>query len=93
MFGHLFLLLASLASIVAGKDAEAKFEFESIYNRLGNLSPYHKAPVPSGVQQDLPVDCTVDQVMLVSHNFYLIVDCFAVKTKSLLLFLIIFMSS
>lgn len=33
-----------------------------ILQHLGNLSPYHKAPVPSGVQEALPSDCKVDQV-------------------------------
>ena len=32
---------------------------------LGNLSPYLKAPVPHGIRETLPEDCTVDQVMLV----------------------------
>lgn len=35
---------------------------------LGNLSPYHDAPPVSGVSQDLPDDCTVDQVILVSFQ-------------------------
>lgn len=35
-------------------------------NTLGNLSPYHKAPVPPGVSETLPKDCVVNQVMLVS---------------------------
>lgn len=34
-------------------------------NHLGNLSPYSKAPVPHGVSESLPADCTVEQVMLV----------------------------
>ena len=33
---------------------------------LGNLSPYQKAPVPSGIREALPDDCRVEQVMLVS---------------------------
>ena len=33
---------------------------------LGNLSPYQKGPVPSGIRETLPEDCKVDQVMLVS---------------------------
>lgn len=38
---------------------------DSVYNHLGNLSPYHAASVPQGVSADLPSDCTVEQVMLV----------------------------
>jgi hypothetical protein len=32
-------------------------------NALGNYSPYHKAPVPVGVSETLPSDCTVNQVI------------------------------
>ncbi|PIL35733.1 hypothetical protein GSI_02463 [Ganoderma sinense ZZ0214-1] len=35
---------------------------------LGNLSPYLKAPVPNGIQETLPEDCTVDQVMLMHRH-------------------------
>ena len=35
-------------------------------NNLGNLSPYHDAPMVRGVSADLPDDCIVDQVILVS---------------------------
>ena len=35
-------------------------------NNLGNLSPYHDAPGVSGVSVDLPDDCAVDQIILVS---------------------------
>ncbi|TCD65148.1 acid phosphatase pho5 [Steccherinum ochraceum] len=36
---------------------------------LGNLSPYFKAPVPKGIQEDLPEDCTVDQIMtMIRHG-------------------------
>ncbi|KAG7451310.1 phosphoglycerate mutase-like protein [Guyanagaster necrorhizus] len=38
------------------------------YNWLGNLSPYHKAPVPCGVSKMLPEDCTVVQVMLMGWH-------------------------
>ncbi|KAK0446262.1 histidine phosphatase superfamily [Armillaria borealis] len=38
------------------------------YNWLGNLSPYHKAPVPRGVSETLPEDCTVVQVMLMGRH-------------------------
>ena len=37
-------------------------------NNLGNLSPYHDAPIVRGVSADLPNDCTVDQVILVSSQ-------------------------
>ncbi|EIN04060.1 phosphoglycerate mutase-like protein [Punctularia strigosozonata HHB-11173 SS5] len=43
-------------------------ETTSVYDRLGNLAPYHQAPVPSGVHEDLPSDCTVDQVMLMGRH-------------------------
>lgn len=56
-------LLYSQASLVSAAAVESK-EFD-LYQSLGNLSPYHKAPVPYGIQEDLPADCTIDQVMLV----------------------------
>ena len=37
-------------------------------NNLGNISPYHDAPTVPGVSADLPDDCTVDQVILVSSE-------------------------
>ena len=37
-------------------------------NSLGNISPYHDAPAVPGVSPDLPGDCTVDQVILVSFQ-------------------------
>jgi hypothetical protein len=40
-----------------------------MWDRLGSLSPYHTAPAIKGVQADLPSDCTVDQIMLVSIRF------------------------
>jgi hypothetical protein len=36
-----------------------------VLEHLGNLSPYQKAPVPSGLQESLPSDCKVDQVFYV----------------------------
>lgn len=36
-----------------------------VLDHLGNLSPYHKAPVASGIQEALPADCKVDQVFYV----------------------------
>ena len=35
-------------------------------NNLGNFSPYHDAPKFPGLSADLPDDCVVDQVILVS---------------------------
>jgi len=59
-------LLCSRASLVSAAAVESRSDggFELFYS-LGNLSPYHKAPVPHGIQEDLPADCTIDQVMLV----------------------------
>jgi acid phosphatase len=37
-------------------------------NNLGNLAPYHDAPTAHRVSADLPDDCTVDQVILVSSQ-------------------------
>ncbi|KAJ6532022.1 phosphoglycerate mutase-like protein [Mycena capillaripes] len=37
-------------------------------NHLGNLSPYFKAPVLHGVNETLPGDCTVEQVMLMGRH-------------------------
>ena len=36
----------------------------SYENWLGNLSPYHQAPQANGINENLPADCTVQQVML-----------------------------
>ena len=57
----LFVLLApALAEPVFEQWGDA-----DVTTHLGNLSPYKKAPVPFGVSETLPNDCTVDQVMLV----------------------------
>ncbi|KIY42852.1 phosphoglycerate mutase-like protein [Fistulina hepatica ATCC 64428] len=40
----------------------------SLYDKLGNLSPFHKAPMPSGVNETLPDDCTVDQLILMGRH-------------------------
>jgi hypothetical protein len=65
------LVLFFAASYDVGAAASPSVERDvsvatSVYDRLGNLAPYHKAPVPSEIVEDLPADCTVDQVMLVS---------------------------
>ncbi|CAE7099167.1 unnamed protein product [Rhizoctonia solani] len=39
-----------------------------IVGHLGNLSPYQKAPVPTGVQETLPSDCNVDQVFYIGRH-------------------------
>ncbi|KAI0366123.1 phosphoglycerate mutase-like protein [Pilatotrama ljubarskyi] len=36
--------------------------------RLGNLSPYQKGPVPHGIEETLPEDCEVEQVMLMHRH-------------------------
>ena len=57
---HVFAALVALARAAA---PEARsFDYTT---HLGNLSPYFKPPVPSGIKETLPEDCTVDQVMLV----------------------------
>ena len=57
---HVFAALVALARAAA---PEARsFDYTT---HLGNLSPYFKPPVPHGVKETLPEDCTVDQVMLV----------------------------
>jgi hypothetical protein len=40
-----------------------------ILNHLGSISPYHRAHHASGINSELPSDCAVDQVMLVSVIF------------------------
>ncbi|KDN42812.1 hypothetical protein RSAG8_06566, partial [Rhizoctonia solani AG-8 WAC10335] len=39
-----------------------------VVEHLGNLSPYKKAPVPTGVQETLPSDCNVDQVFHIGRH-------------------------
>ncbi|CAE6401850.1 unnamed protein product [Rhizoctonia solani] len=39
-----------------------------VAGHLGNLSPYAKAPVPTGVQEALPADCNVDQVFYLGRH-------------------------
>lgn len=59
------LLLAFLVCVTAIQSA-VEWRKDKIWDRLGSLSPYHSAPTVNGVQADLPNDCTVDQIMLVS---------------------------
>ncbi|KAF9041054.1 phosphoglycerate mutase-like protein [Hymenopellis radicata] len=68
------LFLTSLLALSAAVAAKGKHHphggstADDKYNWLGNLSPYHKAPVPRGVSETLPSDCTVDQVMLMGRH-------------------------
>lgn len=59
-------LLYFQASLVSAAAVESRGDggFD-LFHSLGNLSPYHKAPVPHGIQEHLPADCTIDQIMLV----------------------------
>lgn len=58
----LFTSLVTLLSVAAASAGSSA----SLFDSLGNLSPYHKAPVPFGIEENLPADCKVDQVVLVS---------------------------
>ncbi|KAL0948620.1 hypothetical protein HGRIS_010429 [Hohenbuehelia grisea] len=64
------VVLAGLAFSVVAASASAAAVSDSadVFNRLGNLSPYHKGPVPVGVRERLPADCTVEQVMLMGRH-------------------------
>jgi hypothetical protein len=44
---------------------------QGVLNHLGSISPYHRARHydASQIESELPIDCTIDQVMLVSCNF------------------------
>jgi acid phosphatase len=66
MFGKFLtlLLLVTLASCVSVSHELSRRAFDWS-THLGNLSPYFNAPVPPGMDTELPADCTVDQVMLV----------------------------
>ena len=59
---------AALVALVSAGVTRASPERRSFdyAAHLGNLSPYQKAPVPSGIREALPDDCRVEQVMLVS---------------------------
>lgn len=60
-------LSAALVALASASTSVARPSHHSFNyaTHLGNLSPYLKAPVPNGIQETLPEDCTVDQVMLV----------------------------
>ena len=63
-------IVTVLGALVANAHAHASperrtwttFDYKA---HLGNLSPYQKGPVPSGIRETLPEDCKVEQVMLV----------------------------
>lgn len=59
-------LLTILPLLVAAAPASTKEE--AIWDRLGNLSPYHPAPVPSGMNVELPGDCKVEQIMYLGRH-------------------------
>lgn len=50
---------------------------QGVLNHLGSISPYHRARHhdASGIESELPIDCTVDQVMLVSCNLAVQHNC------------------
>ncbi|EJD45339.1 phosphoglycerate mutase-like protein [Auricularia subglabra TFB-10046 SS5] len=56
------------AALAAGTVAAASVVPDSVAHALGNLSPYHKAPVPSGIREDLPEDCVVDRVLYMARH-------------------------
>lgn len=61
------LLGAFLLQAVSGNVLERRdFDLE---NHLGNLAPYHKAPVPIVIKEDLPGDCKIEQVILVRYLY------------------------
>ncbi|CEL61834.1 hypothetical protein RSOLAG1IB_04584 [Rhizoctonia solani AG-1 IB] len=39
-----------------------------VVEHLGNLSPYKKAPVQSGIQETIPLDCNVEQVFYIGRH-------------------------
>ncbi|KIK42032.1 hypothetical protein CY34DRAFT_166320 [Suillus luteus UH-Slu-Lm8-n1] len=43
---------------------------QGVLNHLGSISPYHRARHhdASGIESELPIDCTVDQVMLMHRH-------------------------
>nr|VWO95905.1 Major glycerophosphoinositol permease GIT3 (GroPCho permease GIT3) (Glycerophosphodiester transporter GIT3) [Ganoderma boninense] len=63
-------LSAALVALASASTSAARpwghhFDYAA---HLGNLAPYSKAPVPHGIQETLPEDCTVDQVMLMQRH-------------------------
>ncbi|RPD61200.1 phosphoglycerate mutase-like protein [Lentinus tigrinus ALCF2SS1-7] len=59
-------VLAALVALARAAPSEPRsFDYTT---HLGNLSPYFKPPVPSGIKEALPDDCKVDQVMLMHRH-------------------------
>lgn len=56
-----------LAALLSGL-ALSQAALAANVNNLGNLAPYHKGPVPEGLNETLPEDCSVDQVMLMGRH-------------------------
>ena len=71
MFSALVFALP-LVALVASASAKPASD---AFNWMGNLSPYHKAPVPADVKEDLPTDCAVEQVMLVCVQLLFLLHC------------------
>ncbi|KAL4266695.1 Histidine phosphatase superfamily protein [Pleurotus pulmonarius] len=67
-YSRLSLLILAVVGAAAGQPRSSDAQVSEKWNRLGNLSPYHKAPVPTGVKEVLPADCKVDQVMLTGRH-------------------------
>ncbi|KAG2368256.1 histidine phosphatase superfamily [Suillus spraguei] len=57
-----WLTLASLPFI------SQKYEHDDPLKKLGHLTPYHVAPASHKVEAELPVDCSVDRVMLLHRH-------------------------
>ncbi|KAJ7170878.1 phosphoglycerate mutase-like protein [Mycena crocata] len=60
MFVQVLTVLPLVSSVLGGSITTLQ--------HLGNLSPYWKAPVPHGVAETLPGDCSVEQVMLMGRH-------------------------
>ncbi|KAF4571614.1 acid phosphatase pho5 [Pleurotus pulmonarius] len=67
-YSRLSLLILAVVGAAAGQPRSSDAQVSEKWNRLGNLSPYHKALVPTGVKEVLPADCKVDQVMLTGRH-------------------------
>ncbi|KAJ8519066.1 hypothetical protein ONZ45_g3959 [Pleurotus djamor] len=61
------ILLVALGAVNVVCQATSKNEATKV-NNLGNLSPYHQAPVPPGLTPSLPSDCQIQQVMLMGRH-------------------------
>lgn len=62
----LSILPLTFVTCVTAIQSAVEWRKDEMWDRLGSLSPYHTAPAVKGVQADLPSDCTIDQIMLVS---------------------------